>query len=78
MRRTLLREPVFQPGDDFIALWTDLFMEAPEGLYARFIEEDAGVWGCELADVTREVQVNDFPTEEALRAWLTQQEIDID
>lgn len=79
MRRTLFGEPVLTPDDeDVSAFWMEEFEEYPEGLYARFVQEDDGLWGCELADVSREVQVNDFPSEQAVRDWLAEQRIEVE
>jgi hypothetical protein len=79
MRITPFGEPVFQAGDDFFAEWTVHFDEEPQGEIARFIEEDDGKWGCEIADNNdHTAQANDFPSEADLRAWLTKNQITIE
>lgn len=77
MRRTTFNEPVLQPGDDFYAEWQMYFDEEPDGEIARFIEQDDGKWGCEIADNNeRSMQVNDFTSREALVEWLEEQKIE--
>jgi hypothetical protein len=79
MRRNYFNEPVLQPDDDIADFWNDEFGESADRLCARFIEDDDGVWGCQLFDADeREVAVNDFPSEDALRGWLILQEVTID
>lgn len=79
MRTTPFGEPVLQPSDDFFAEWTAHFDEEPEGEIARFLEEDDGKWGCEIADNNdHTIQANDFPSEAALREWLIKSQIKIE
>lgn len=79
MRKTGFGEPVLQPGDDFFLQWNMQFDENPDGEVARFLEEEDGKWGCEIMDNNdRTMQVNDFPTKEALVDWLKSQKVQID
>lgn len=79
MRRTLFGTPVFQPGDDFYANWSMIFVEEPDGEVARFLEEDDGKWGCEITDNNENsAQVNDFTSEAHLRDWLKLSQVKIE
>lgn len=80
MRTNVFNEPIFQPGDDFFAEWVNFFGEDPEREIARFIEYDDDLgWGCEIADNNdRTAQVTEFKSEEDLRAWLTDNKIEIE
>ena len=78
MRRNLFNEVILQPDDDILAIWTDYKGEPDGDIYARFVEEDDGKWGCELSDGFTEMSANDFESEEQLRSWLQEQKVEID
>lgn len=83
MKRNFFGDPVFQPGDDNVA---DTFFEefgtepADVVLNAVFLEEDPEFnWSCEIQDQDgNSLQVHDFTSEAALRAWLRSEHISVD
>jgi len=82
MKRNFFGNAILQPGDDIAAIWSDEFGDFID-VFARFIESDLNsdneeMWVCVLADnEEHELGVQDFPTEEALRKWLSDQRIEI-
>jgi hypothetical protein len=80
MRRTIFGEPVLQPDDEDVTIpWIDQFGDEPDRAIARFIEEDDGVWGCEIHDNNDDmISVNDFPTRDALVGWLERNGIEVE
>lgn len=78
MRRTMFNDVILQPDDDIYAAWADTHGEPDDAIYARFLEEDDGKWGCELSDGFTEMSVSDFESEQQLRDWLTQQKVRIE
>lgn len=77
MRKNVFNETILDdPEDDPTAAWAEAHGDDPQ-LYARFIEEDQGLWGCELYDADSEdtMSVDNFPSEDHLREWLARHRI---
>lgn len=81
MKRNFFGEPIAQPGDDLVAMFTDHFIaDVDLQLTARFIEDDEVCgWSCTVSDEEgNEMQVHDFESEGELRSYLSDQDIEIE
>ncbi len=79
MRTTAFNDVVAQPDDDFTVVWCDRHGDAPNAPVARFLEEDDGTWGCQVNDNDdNEILVDDFPTKEALIAYLESHRVQVE
>lgn len=80
MKKNFFGEVIAQPGDDPAELFADYIgVDMSDNLIAyRFVEYDENFhWTCELeTEGGNTMQVHDFKSEEALRAWLESHGID--